>query len=1115
MKQPRSLFISGCSFLAVLLVGWLSLITTVATRGGDNAQPVTTRKIQFNRDIRPILSDTCFQCHGPDEKQRQAGLRFDQKDSAFADRDGKRALVPGQIEHSDLYARITSSDPDVRMPPPASGKELKPEQIDLIRQWIEQGAEWQEHWSLIAPVRPELPQVEQSAWVSNPLDRFILARLESEGMTPSTEATKETLIRRVTLDLTGLPPMPNEVDDFLADASPDAYERLVDRLLASPRYGERWATRWLDGARYADTSGYQTDGEREMWRWRDWVIDAYNANMPFDQFTREQLAGDMLPNPTLEQLIATGFNRNHRGNAEGGIVPEEYAVEYVVDRIETTSTVWMGLTFGCCRCHDHKFDPLSQRDFYRFYAYFNNLPEKGRAKKYGNSPPMIAAPTPAHLRKLAKLDQTIREAAEQWETQKPARELALQQWEQQLAASAGGAAKDWLPTAKLHGYYPLDGSLVNQGDPKSLPDTVYTGSALNRSGDETTGDFSVAVLKKDSANAENKNDKVADAATTEKTEAPLAATFVPGRIDEAIQFGGKEYLNGGNTGDFGFLDRYSISAWIYPQGSAGGTIVSRMNDEFQGTGYGFDLREGKLLFHLTQRWSDDAMRVETANALEPDRWYHVCATYDGQRETKGIIIYVDGEQVPLTTLLDDLNQTVSVKMPLRIGAGGGPKTRFQGAMDDVRIYSNVLLPEEVLILSAPETVAEIVKIPAAERTKAQTAKLMRSWIESDAPPEVRALRHRQLALDEERRLMVLDFPNVMVMQELPEPRPAFILTRGEYDKPGERVEPGVPASIASVAELAPHNRLDLANWLLDPRHPLTSRVAVNRVWQLYFGSGLVKTVDDFGSQGEWPIHPELLDWLATEFMESGWNLKHVHRLIVTSATYRQSSKTTPALMQRDPDNRLLGRGPRIRLSAEIIRDGSLAISGLLVERVGGPSVKPYQPEGIWKDLAGLDYVQGTGPDLYRRSMYTFWKRTIAPPSMMTFDAAGRETCIVRETRTNTPLQALTLMNEITYVESSRVLAEKVMHEGGTTTADRLRHAFRLATSRLPTDRELAVLTRGYERHLQKYEQNPTAAEELLKIGESPRSPDLNPTELAAYTAIANVILNLDETITKE
>ncbi|MDA1214722.1 MAG: DUF1553 domain-containing protein, partial [Planctomycetota bacterium] len=1030
--------------------------------------------------------------------------------------DGKRPLVAGDANASELFARITSNDPDMRMPPADSGKSLTPEQIETIRQWIDQGAEWQEHWSMIAPIRPEVPTIELSGWAATPLDRFILSRLEREGLTPSPPADKASLIRRVTLDLTGLPPTIEEIDNFLADDSPDAYERVVDRLFASPRFGERQATRWLDGARYADTNGYQTDGEREMWRWRDYVINAYNANMPFDRFTREQIAGDLLPNPTLDQLIATGFNRNHRGNAEGGIVPEEYAVEYVVDRIETTSTVWLGLTMGCCRCHDHKFDALTQRDFYRMFAFFNSIPEKGRALKYGNSPPYIPAPTPHQQQVLAQLDQTIRTVVEEWDSQRGSRELALLDWEKVVATNAGGASKDWIPTDHLHGHYPLDGGLKNLGDPTSMPETFYTGVATNRSGDETKSDLSIATLKLD-ADADKTETKVAatDAATASTPETPLAATFVPGKLGDAIQFDGDEYLDGGNTADFGFFDRFTIAAWIYPQKTDSGTIISRMNDEYQGSGYGLNLHDGKILFHFTQRWSDDAMRIETEEQLEPGQWYHVSATYDGLRVTDGMTIYINGKKATLTSLYDNLNQSQAVKAPLRIGAGGGPDSRFHGLIDDVRIYSNLLLPEEVLILSTPETVAEIIAIPADKRTSGQSAKLMRSWIESDAPAEVRELLHRRLALDEQRRIMVEAFPSVMVMQELPEPRPAFILNRGEYDKPGEQVEPGVPEALSTFTKTNATNRLDFANWLLDPRHPLTARVAVNRMWQKFFGLGLVKTTEDFGSQGEWPVHPDLLDWLATEFVSSGWDIKHIQRLIVTSAAYRQSSKATPELVQRDPDNRLLARGPRIRLSAQMIRDSALEISGLLVERVGGPSVKPYQPEGIWKDLAGLDYDQGTGPDLYRRSMYTFWKRTIAPPSMMTFDAAGRETCIVRETRTNTPLQALTLMNEITYVEASRVLAARVMREGGETPAERLTYAFRLATSRLPNDRELSVLVKGFERHQQRYQSDKAAAEELLKIGESPVPTDVDHVDLAAYAAVANVILNLDEVITKE
>jgi hypothetical protein len=1027
-------------------------VTPGTVRAGDPPVPAA---VEFNRDIRPILSNNCYPCHGPDKAKRKAGLRLDTEDGARAELgDGRRAIVPGDAGKSQLVQRVTAADTARRMPPAVTGKTLTERQIALLRRWIEQGAKWQKHWSLLAPVPPPLPPVRHPEWVRNPIDAFILARLESEELVPSSEADRTTLIRRVTLDLTGLPPTPTEVDVFLADSSPDAYEKVVDRLLASPRFGERMASRWLDAARYADTNGYQNDGERFMWRWRDWVIDAFNANMPFDQFTVEQIAGDMLPNPTLAQRIATGFNRNHRGNAEGGIIPEEYAVEYVVDRVETTATVWLGLTMGCARCHDHKFDPISQKEFYRAFAYFNNVPENGRAIKYGNSPPLLPAPTPEQQERLRDLEEKLAAATRTWDQLGPELAAAQVEWERSLSRT--GEPIHWSPTAGLVVHCPPDGRF-HDGEP----------------------------------------------------------AFTAGRVSRAADFEGKRFLDAGDVAAFGFYDKFSCGAWILSRGEHGGTVLSRMTDAEQGDGYSLVLKAGKVQVNLVKRWLDDALRVETEASLAPDQWHHVLMTYDGSRVAKGVKVYIDGRPAKLNVLLDELNQSFETKEPLRIGAGGGPGGRFVGLLDDVRVYNDCLSAEEAGIVATADSITDIAAVPVDRRTPQQADKMRAYFLEKHAPDRLRWAYQQVRALRKQRNGLVESFPTTMVMEEMPTPRDSFVLLRGQYDRHGEKVTPGVPASLPPLPAGAPNNRLGFARWLVDPSNPLTARVAVNRYWQMLFGTGLVKTVGDFGSQGEWPSHPELLDWLATEFVRSGWDVKAMLRLLVTSATYRQSSRVAPALLQKDPENRLLARGPRFRLPAETVRDQALAASGLLVERVGGPSVKPYQPAALWKELAGVTYERDHGPNLYRRSLYTFWKRTVAPPEMMNFDAAGRETCVVRETRTNTPLQALTLLNDETFVEAARVLAQRMLREGGSTPESRVTLAFHLATGRRPSQAELKVLVADLVGHLDEYRRDRRAAEKLLSIGEFPRDEKLDVSELAAYTTVASLILNLDETITKE
>ena len=1032
------------------------------------------RQVVFTREVRPILSRNCFQCHGPDNQNRQMGLRLDIPEGFAGDRGafGGPVVVPGNAEESLLFQRITAEADNFRMP--RDREALTADDVETIRLWINQGADWESHWAFIPPEEPMVPEVETPSWPKNSIDHFVLSRLEQEALDPSKEADKATLIRRVTLDLTGLPPSIEEVDAFLADDSHDAYEKVVNRLLKSPRYGERMAVEWLDAARYADTNGYQTDGERSMWRWRDWVIDAYNDNMPFDQFTVEQLAGDMLPNATLDQRIATAFNRNHSLNAEGGIVPEEFLVEYAVDRVATTSTVWLGLTMGCARCHDHKFDPLQQKEFYEFSAFFNNIDERGKGFKYVNSPPFIAAPTIDQQQELSVLEQRLGNArlafAELEEEISKGQEI----WEDSLVGSSDiDADVDWNLKDGLMVHHPLDGDITG----------IHAGEAV------------------------------------EATLEDGLPHFVDGRIGPAASFDGQRYIDAGMPPNLGYEDEFTLSAWIYPT-LDNGVIFSRANEGDQGeVGWGLYIENGKIRLNLSTRVLDDGVAAETIDTIQIDRWQHIAATYDGSQTPGGMRIYVDGEERELEGLLDLVGNRLPRRYPLRIGASGSSKPNFQGNIDDVRIYDRALSPEEVAVVGTAETVSQIASIDTAQREEAQSEKLRLSYLNQYATPEIRAAYREVKDLERERKALGETFPSVMVMEEMDERRPTYRLNRGVYDNPAEEVFPGTPAILPPMPD-GEKNRLTFASWLVSPENPLMSRVTVNRFWQMYFGTGLVKTSDNFGSQGDFPSHPELLDWLATTFTDSGWDVKNLQRLIVTSATYRQSSVVSSELLERDPENRLLSRATRMRLPAQMIRDQALSISGLLTEKIGGPSVGPYQPHGLWDDIVerGQEYRLSSGEDLYRRSLYTFWKRTRPAPAMITFDSSTRETHIVTPTRTNTPLQALNLMNDVTYVEAARAIGEITMKKGvmeNSSAEQNVSYMYRLTVSRQPTDEVRSILASAYYEYLSEYQSNRAAALELVSEGESARDQTLDIARLAAYQMVASLILNLDGTITRD
>ena len=1056
--------VAACA--CVVAIAGVSLGAGGAIQGGAGS-------VSFSRDIRPILANNCFTCHGPDERKRETKFHFDTKEGAFA-KDG--VIVPGNAAKSLLIWRVTHEDPLERMPPPDSGHSLTDKQIALLRQWIEQGAAWDSHWAYTPPVRPELPAVGRTDWVRNPIDRFILARLEREGLKPSPEADKETLLRRVSYDLTGLPPSPAEVDAFLADRAPDAYERRVDALLRSPRYGERMAIPWLDAARYADTHGYHIDSHRAMWPWRDWVISAFNRNLPFDQFAIEQLAGDLLTNPTREQQIASGFNRNHMINFEGGAIADEYQVEYVVDRVEATATTFLGLTMGCARCHSHKFDPISHKEFYQFFAFFNNVPELGLDGRVGNANPILLLPNAAEESRLEELDAAIE-----------ARELALADsivlpsqlaWERTIADTSSPSLLQGLTA-----HYELDGNFSDM-------------SGRQQHGRTLVGD----------------------------------PTFDAGQMGRAVSFDGDTEVSFGNAGSFDREDGFSLAVWLKGRGNQPISVLQKVDDSPRRRGYEWQLedpqlydiqkRAALLTVTVTSAAPASAIKVRTRERLKLGEWYHIVMTYDGSGKAAGLRLHVDGKPAAVEVLQDRLDGPILGDGALRIGSRslGNP---FVGQVDDLRVYGRTLTPAEIEQLAIHYPPRVILSGVTGKRSKDEAARVRDYFLTYAAPESLRAAHAGLKALEVERAALVKRLPSTMIMAERLKPRETFILARGDYRNKTDKVEPGVPAVLPPMPRDAPKNRLTLARWLVEPDHPLTSRVAVNRFWQMYFGTGIVKTQEDFGVQGEPPSHPDLLDWLATEFVRSGWDTRAMQRLIVTSSTYRQSSKLPPALAQKDPENRLLARGPRMRLPAEMIRDTALAASGLLNGEIGGASVLPYQPPGLWEELAFGDgfsaqtYEQSHGKDLYRRSLYTFWKRTVPPASLATFDAPDREKCTARRAQTNTPLQALVLMNDPTYVEAARVLAERTLLEGGADEKSRAAYAFRLATARAPSGKEIDVLRKLLRSRRLEFQSDTRGALKLIAVGESQPNKKLDPVELAAWTTVASVILNLDETITKQ
>ncbi len=1029
--------------------------------------------LELARAVQPILANHCWSCHGPDEHSREAGLRLDVRSEALAARDGSAAaIVAGDAAASAMVARIHATD-GAQMPPESFGKPLSGDQRALLIRWIDAGAPFATHWAFLPAQRPPVPPVKRGDWPRSDLDRFVLARLEAEGLEPAPEADRATWLRRVTLDLTGLPPTPEEVAAFLADTTPAAHEGVVDRLLVSPRYAERMAMQWLDVARYADTNGYNNDETRTLWPWRDWVIRAFAENIPFDRFVTEQMAGDLLPDATVSQKVATGFSRNHVLTTEGGIIDEEYRVEYVADRVHTTATAFLGLSLQCARCHDHKYDPFTQTDYYRFAAFFDNVPDKVVGYSQGRmAEPLLEVPSPEQIAERERLEGRRAELAERLAQR--AKDCAADQeaWEGTLTPERLAAAEP----PGLMAWFPLD----DEAGPM-----IATGLGSGVAG-EVVGRHEHAE----------------------------------GRLGGALLFDGQTHIAAGETGAFEADRPFSFSVWVHPTSAEASTVLSKMDEADAFRGYDLILEQGKVAVHVVHQWPDRAFKVITNEPLALDRWHHLAVTYDGSRRSTGMRVFVDGVARPVTATTDNVvDGTILTTRPFHIGRRS-VSAPFRGRIDDVRLYGCVLPDNEVTLLASGETpagLAALVGGPREQRSLEQAARLRAHFLDSvDAPS--RAWREESTAIPARLAELAKQIPVTMVMAEMSPRRETRVLVRGRYDQPGDVVAPGVPR-FGPGTEGVPvegGDRMALARWLTHPAHPLTARVAVNRWWGMLFGTGIVETVEDFGIQGTPPSDPGLLDWLATEFVRRGWDVRSLLREIVLSATYRQSSRVTPLLAERDPANRLLARGPRGRLPAETVRDNALAIGGLLVEKVGGPSVRPWQPAGLWEDVSVErrdTYVPDSGDGAHRRSMYTFWKRTCPPPGMTTFDAPDRETCVARRGRTNTPLQALVLMNDPTYLEAARGLATRLLAEPGDD-ADRVARAWLQAVGRTPTADETTVVSTVLEAARQRFQGDPAAAEQFLVVAGGPVPEEIDRPMLAAWTTVASLILNLDETISK-
>ncbi|MDA0194974.1 MAG: DUF1553 domain-containing protein [Bacteroidetes bacterium] len=1020
-------------------------------------------KVDFNIHIKSVLSDRCYQCHGPDEHARKANLRFDNKNGLFAKAEsGNYAFVPGNISRSEAIKRILSNDPEYLMPSPKSNHTLNAAEKAAIIKWVEQGAEWKEHWAFIPPEKGTVPE-ETDGWVSkNEIDLFIQDKLINKDLSPSPEAEKSRLLRRVTMDLTGLPPTIPEMEDFLNDPSESAYEKVVDRLLNTVAYAERMTLEWLDLARYADSHGFHADGERTMWPWRDWVIQAFKDNKPYDQFVSEQLAGDLMPNATKEQITATAFNRNHPMTAEGGAVDEEFRVEYVSNRTNTLGTAFLGLTIECARCHDHKFDPISQKEYYQMSAFFNNVKELGMTGDDGDFGPMFKLTSEVTDQELVLLEQKITE----WETRSKAQK-------EKLVAT---------------------GNFENNGDFEKVK------PILQHSFTQLTKTDSSEFLDKRPQTIQNNTDPVA------------------GISGEGRRFNHQDDLITINKfGQFELFEPFSVSVWVNPEEETGKTKViignaGQKNNLWRGWDFYLD-STSQVAVRLISSLPHNYIHVKSGKAVPLNEWTQIFFSYDGSSRAEGIKIYINGEKTTSIVIYDDLYKSIlptnaaRTRDPRGLWVGksyrtfGGDNGIFKGSIDELSVFDTEVAGSQVVsVYEQSKRGLTPVIYDLKSQDYRETSNELISW------------RTKLLS-------MMDTIPELMVMEEMHKPRPTYVLNRGVYDAHEEEVKPGMPAKILGMSSEFPSNRLGLSQWLFDKRNPLTARVAVNRYWQMIFGLGIVSSANDFGSQGTMPTHPELLDWLAVEFMESGWDVRALIRMMVTSRTYRQSSKTSKELREKDGMNTWLARGPSYRWQAEFIRDNALASSGLLNDEIGGESAKPFQPDGLWLEKGNFShflyqYKKDEGEGQYRRSMYTFIRRTSPPPFMTLFDAPSREVCTIARERTNTPLQSLVLLNDPQFLEASRALAFRLKREAGDSLKDKIETGFQLVLSRPPSEKETEVFETLYQDEYEEFQKDIKGTTDYLAVGDFKVSENYDPIEIAALSVLSNTLFNMDEAYMK-
>ena len=1259
------------------------------------------KDIQFNRDVRPILSGKCFHCHGPSEKFRKADLRLDLPEDAFFEKDGISAIVPGSTDESEAWHRIMSDDPDEIMPPPESKKEMTEAEKEIITKWIEQGAKWEGHWSYLPVLKPAIPKTSNPQWAKNEIDAFILKKLDSLELKPSTEADKRTLIRRAYLDLTGLPPRPAEINDFLNDNSQNAYEKVVDRLLASDEYAERMTLVWMDAARYGDTSVFHDDGPRDMWPWRDWVLRAYRDNKPFDEFTIEQIAGDLLPEASLDQKIASGFNRNHATTDEGGAIAEEFRVEYVVDRVKTTSNVWLGMTFECAQCHDHMYDPFSQQEYYQMFAFFNNNADPGMQTRRGNTAPTVEIVTPERKKQLESSENALRVANTKLNTRRKQSQKPFSDWFSQCSVELKNKP-GFLDPAGLVGFFPFDrldlennqsdigvteaDSTTLYGSPVKVMDAKFKGGIrIEKNAFAEVSDFgdfehnqpfslsawikptniqlSGAVMgRMDEANkfrgydlwieggrpgmhvihawpdnamkvvaknqlkenrwqhvcvtydgkasansveiyVDGKKQEKAHSHTklkksTIRTDKPfrigrryksaqlndteiddirvynrilpageiasvmeLSYRFIElpkglvssidfnqlegkvfkdsknpkttysihgkakqtelGKVASGFKIENSGFLESKSAGVLEYNQAFSWSVWIKSPKKVSGAILSKMDETAKHRGYDLWIEGGRPGIHIVNQWPENAIKVVAKPELPLNQWNHLCVTYDGSGKAAGIKIFVNGTNQAKDIAQDELNATIRTAKSFRIGR------RFHGAasngveIDEVGLYHRVLNYKEVARLSKidplpPLFASSLKSLPNAQRNLVHDEYLNRFDKQYKSLLSERNSKQTQLNQLRNQKL------TSMIMGDNPanKMRKTYLLVRGQYSSPDEskEIQPNTPKFLPAMKTEADKNRLGLAKWLTDKENPLTPRVTVNRYWQTIFGRGLSNTPSDFGSQGSWPTHPDLLNWLAADFIEHDWDVKRMIKKLVTSATYRQSSLITQDHLKKDPQNLYFARAPRFRIMGEFVRDQALYVSGLLKKQFGGPGVKPYQPEGLWSEVslnAGRKFVQDKGDKVYRRSMYTYWKRSAPQPAMLAFDTPTREICTIQRQRTNTPMQSLVTLNDIQFVEASRFFAQRVLLTGPKDFSGRVDRAFELATGRPADELRQRVMKKAYEKQLAVFTQYPEQAEQLLALGESPRDMSIQSQEHATWTVLASMILNLDETMNRE